>query len=257
MQANNSQIVFFLIITTFLILLLLASIVTILYLYQKKRLLFQEALSQTRLEIQEETFQNISREIHDNIGLSLTLAKLHLNTLSYNPTKKRSILIASSIELISQAINDLSDISKNLNSEAICHHGLLNAIQIKLDKIKKTGRYSVRFEVEGHPVFMHSQKELILYRIFQEALNNIIKHARATSINVILNYTSTVLQLEIHDNGVGINYHEIEKGTQTKIMTGLTNIKKRAKMLNGICDITTSSNGTTISVTLPFEKDEK
>ncbi|MGB8193087.1 MAG: ATP-binding protein [Chitinophagaceae bacterium] len=235
----------------------MATIAIIFYLYQKKRILFNEHLSQALLEIQEETFQNISREIHDNIGLSLTLVKLHLNSLNLNTAKNTSITVASSIELISQAIIDLSDISKGLNSDAICSHGLLNVLQIKLDKLKKSGRFAIGLEIDGQPIFMNSQKELLLYRIFQEALNNIIKHAKANSITVYLNYTVTFIQLKIKDDGIGINYEEIEKAKSIKIMTGLSNIKKRTKMLNGTCNIISDSSGTTICITVPLEKNEK
>lgn len=256
MQTANSQIVAFLFITTFLIVLLLASIVTILFLYQKKRIIFHDQIAQAQLEIQEETFQNISREIHDNIGLSLTVAKLHLNTINLQSLQSAHFLIESSIELIGQAINDLSDISKSLNSDTICNHGLLNAIDIKLDKIKKAGKFKVVFRIKGDPVFMHSQKEVILYRIFQESLNNIIKHSKADKISVLLIYDGS-LQLIVKDNGIGISKDEIENATPCKIMTGLNNIKKRTKMLNGIFNLDSNNLGTTIHITVPLEKDEK
>ena len=73
----------------------------------------------TQLEIQEDTFQHISREIHDNINLSLTLAKLNLNTLNWSEKEKAISQVNSSIDLISQSIANLSDISKSLNSDII------------------------------------------------------------------------------------------------------------------------------------------
>ena len=169
MQAGGNLIVFFLLMTTFLVILLMSVIAAILYLHQQKRVAFHEHLTNTQLEIQEETFQNISREIHDNIGLSLTVAKLNLNTLDLNQTKNALAAIESSIELIGHAINDLSDISKGLNSEAIGSLGLLNVLQMELDKIKRSGKYKILLTVDGTPVFMNSQKELILFRVAQEA----------------------------------------------------------------------------------------
>lgn len=235
----------------------MTSIVVILYLYQKKRIMFQETIVQTQLEIQEETFQNISREIHDNIGLSLTLAKLHLNTLTLNNPRKTHPLIEYSIELIGQAINDLSDISKSLNSDIVLNYGLLNLIEIKLDKLAKSGKFSVDFKVEGQVIFIHSQKELILYRIFQEALNNIIKHSKADSLAVYLVFDLYNVRLTIRDNGIGINEDQLEYTKSSKIMTGLGNIKKRTKMLNGECNILSNKTGTSITVMVPLEKNEK
>lgn len=257
MQTDDGQIIAFLLITTVLILLLMISIVSILYLYHRKKITFQESIIQSQLEIQEETFQIISREIHDNIGLCLTLAKLNLNTFSVQECNTDSHLVQSSIELISQAIIDLSDISKSMNAEAIVDHGLLNAIKIKLDKLKKIETFNVQFDVTGDPVFMHSKKELIVFRIFQESLNNIIKHSKAYLIKVHVDYGIHNLMLEIKDNGIGLDMDHVEKNKSSRIMTGLANIKKRTKMLNGICNITGDNTGTTIQILVPLEKNEK
>src|SRR5688572_26852866 len=209
MSSGSSQIAIFLVTTTLLILALLGLIVTLLYFHQKRRISFQEHLVSTQLEIQEETFQNISREIHDNIGLSLTLAKLHLNTLSQSQTTSPNI--TSSIELITQAINDLSDISKSLNSEAIRTQGFLNVLQQNLERLKKSGKFKISLDITGQPIFMDDRTEIVLYRITQEALNNIIKHSNAEEIRFNLHYTETHLKLMIADNGVGINWPQLEK----------------------------------------------
>src|SRR5690349_14989076 len=132
---TNDQIRLFLIVTTLLILFLVALISTILFLYQKKRIAFiknfeaakldyERNLLRTQLEIQEHTFQNISREIHDNISLSLTLAKLNLNTVIVTERNSSTDSLQNSVALISNAIKDLSNISKTLNSEVISSHGL-------------------------------------------------------------------------------------------------------------------------------------
>ena len=251
MQTGN-QITIFLLVTTFLILVLLGSVITGIYFFQKKKILFQKHLAITKLEIQEETFQNISREIHDNIGLSLTLAKLHLNTLTLDQSQTISPNIMSSIELITQAINDLSDISKSLNSDAIRTQGFLNVLKQNLERIKKSGKYEISLEIEGQPVFMDEQTELVLYRITQEALNNIIKHSNASEIQFKLHYTETYLRLSIHDNGIGINWAQLEKTKSKRIMAGLNNMKARIKIVNGTCIIHSDDSGTTVIVTAPI-----
>ena len=96
---DKSQIIFFIIIPTILIFLLAGLIITILYFYQKRQIIYEKNLNalkldfeknilKTQVEIQEQTFQNISREIHDNISLSLTLAKLNLNTINWNENQE-------------------------------------------------------------------------------------------------------------------------------------------------------------------------
>jgi two-component system, NarL family, sensor kinase len=257
MQAGNSQIITFLIAITILVLLLVGVIITMLYLHQNRRIAFHEQLANTHLEIQEETFQHLSREIHDNIGLSLTLAKLYLNTLDTTPTLKQSTQIASSIELISQAISDLSHISKSLNSEAIKTEGFISVLRMKLEKIQNTKKFEVRLKINGEPIFMESQSELIIYRITQEALNNIIKHSKATHIHVTLSYFENSLMVEIRDNGVGINWSSLEKTKSGQMPAGLNNMKKRAKMINGSCEIKSDHTGTTVVVTIPLQINER
>jgi two-component system, NarL family, sensor kinase len=257
MQTGNSQITIFLIVTTLLIVLLVGVIVTVLYIHQNRRISFQESLSNSQLEIQEETFQHVSREIHDNIGLSLTLAKLYLNTLDLNLQQHTPPTIKVCIDLISQAISDLSYISKSLNTEAIKSEGFLSALQMKLTTISKTEKFAIKFIINGDAVFMESQTELILYRITQEALNNILKHSKATDIDISLTYTKAYLMLEIKDNGIGINWEEIEKVRSAKMIAGLNNMKKRAKMINGSCEITSSQNGTIVLVTIPLQTNDK
>lgn len=252
MQTNNYHIVSFWIAITILILLLLGAIVTMLYFHQNRRIAFRQQLVNTQLEIQEETFQHISREIHDNIGLSLTLAKLYLNTLPGMPPQKHAAVIESSVDLISQAINDLSHISKGLNSEAIKAEGFLSALQMKLEKLKKVEKFIIKFTICGNPVFLESQTELIIYRITQEALNNIIKHSKATEINISLSYENVSLILKIQDNGIGINWATTEKTKSLKMSAGLNNMKKRAKMINGSCEIKSDHTGTIVLVTIPL-----
>ena len=104
---------------------------------------------------------------------------------------------------------------------------------------------------------MDSQSELILYRITQEALNNIIKHSKATRINIILTYTETDLIVAVQDNGVGISWSEYEKNKPFKMSAGLNNMKKRAKMINGSFEIKSNETGTTVLVTIPLQTNEK
>ncbi|TMI86028.1 MAG: hypothetical protein E6H06_21375, partial [Bacteroidetes bacterium] len=123
MQKAHYDIVLFLLVSTFLILLMAGFIVTILYLYRKKQLAYfktieelkfdyEKNLLHTQLEMQEQTLEHIAREIHDNISLSLTLAKLNLNTLDWNQPSRYRNQIDTSLQQISKAITDLSDISK-------------------------------------------------------------------------------------------------------------------------------------------------
>lgn len=263
MQANKFDIVTFLIVTTILILLLAGLIVTLIYLYQKKQLVHQQnletlkldhekTLMSAQLEIQEETFQHISREIHDNINLSLTLAKLHLNTLNWNERERMTYQINSSIELISQSIINLSDISKSLNSDIINSQGLITAIKKEIQNIQETGLFSVGLNITGDPVYMDVQKELIIFRIIQEAFNNIIKHAKATKSEITLHYDNTGVHITILDNGKGFIQSDYIATNKTG-KAGLKNMETRTKMINGKMKVeSVIDKGTVLSFYIPY-----
>ncbi len=258
------QIKTFVIITTLLILLLVVMTTSILLLYQKKKLAFAKDLEtlktnheknilKTQLEIQESTFQDISREIHDNIGLSLTLAKLNLNTMDYKLVDKAMEAVQFSINLITKSISDLKDISKGLNSEAIANMGLIGALDLEVTKLKKSGIKDVRLSTTGKITYLNPQKELILFRIIQESLNNIIKHANAEIITIELNYAEKELNLIVQDNGVGFNKEEVEIKRGGRIMEGMRNISIRTKQINGDLQvISRPKNGTTILINAPY-----
>lgn len=262
MQSEKNTIVISIIITSIFILLLILLIAFITFLFNRRHLDhrrrietlksdFEKTLLSTQLEIQEHTFQNISREIHDNIGLSLTLAKLNLNTLSWNNISTTKEKIIGSIEFISKAIEDLSYISKTLNTAFIEENGLLTALDVEIKKIKKLGVFQVQFEVLGSPVYMITQKELVIFRIVQEVLHNSIKHAQATVLRIFLNYMEEKVVVEIDDNGKGFENKQSEfiknKGT------GLLNIVKRTSLIDGICRITSEpSKGTKVTMEIPY-----
>lgn len=264
MQNTNSEIIIVVVVTTVVFLFLLSFIAAVLFLYQKKNILYYKQLEdvknnydknmlQTQLEFQEQTFQEISREIHDNIGLSLTLAKLHLNTVTYEDKSKISENVNASVDLIGKAIQDLSDISKNLNSEVIKTNGFYNALKIEIEKIARSKKCDINFEEEGNMIFIDAQKELILFRIVQEALNNILKHASASTISIRLKYDVSHICLFIEDNGVGFNTSEKERQKGNKINNGLINMRTRSAMINGTLEVNSvEGRGTRISVTAPY-----
>ncbi|MBI3139535.1 MAG: ATP-binding protein [Sphingobacteriales bacterium] len=251
----------FLIAVTFLILLMASFILLMVYNYQKRQMVFHESfkkvqddyeknLIQTQLEIQEQTFQHISREIHDNISLSLTLAKLQLNTFDWNDRERSGLKLESSISLIGNSIAELSDISKSLNADIIAQNGLLRAIEEELERIRQTGLFGIRYELTGSPVYMDSQRELIIFRIIQEALNNVIKHAGAKEVVLTLDYHPNRLEIRISDNGRGFDPERIRGNGHA----GLKNMETRAKILMGEMQIDSSPHaGTCLIFTIPIE----
>ncbi len=258
LKAPTEFVIIFIIISVILILALVVFITIIIYRYQQKQNAYykdieslkashENTLLQSQLEIQEQTFQHISREIHDNIGQKLTLAKLHLNTLNYAETGKSILQVNDSVDMISEAINDLSDLSHSMSSEIILNNGLIKALEFEAAQLTKSGKYKISFSATGRPIFMNANTELVLFRIVQESLNNIVKHAHASAIDINLHYNTFLLTMEINDNGMG--FYTDMPGTGT----GLKNIKKRAGMLKGDLKITSApQNGTKIKIEIPI-----
>lgn len=253
-----------LIFTTLAILLLASLILFLVYSYRRKQMHFEESLknlhsdyekniTQAQLEMQEQTFQHISREIHDNITLSLTLSKLNLHTLDLNNREKNTEKLNAAIELITKSIADLSDISKSLNADIIIQHGLLKAVEEEILRIRQAGLFSIQYELTGNPVYMESRKELIIFRIIQEAFNNIIKHAGADEAGLILHYNTKTLHISVSDNGNGFDKELIIANTNGG-QAGLKNMATRVAMLKG--EMKTNSQpgkGTILSFSIPFE----
>src|SRR5207253_2048785 len=129
-------------------------------------------LLKTQIEVQEQTFQHISREIHDNINLSLTLAKLNLNTLNWEDLLQVKCAVKSSVETLGTAIVDLSNLSKSTSTDTIKNLGLLTSIQLEIERIRSTNKFLINLNVFGDPFYLDSEKELIMFRIIQEAFNN-------------------------------------------------------------------------------------
>lgn len=242
-----------------LLLLFISFIVTIVYKYQQKqnayykgmeelKITYESAMLQSQLEIQEQTFQNISREIHDNIGQKLTLAKLYLNTLGKTDTKFINQKVTDAIGLIGESINDLSNISRSMSSEIILSNGFIKALEHESAQLQKSGLFKITLSIAGDIRFLEARKELVLFRIVQEALNNIVKHAAAGIILINLHYHKNLLNLEIIDNGKGF---VIDDNTQQGM--GLVNMAKRANTLDGKCIINSRlDNGTSIKIEIPL-----
>src|SRR5262245_60417708 len=213
MQKLSEDIVLVIIITLF-ILLVTSFIVIFIILYQKRHQSFikekanlhhefQQTLLQSQIEIQEQTLHTISQEIHDNIGQVLSLVKLNLGTMTINNLEILQQKIYDSKELVGKAIQDLRSLAKGLNTSFINDLGLLRSVEIELDTVSKISGLITRLEITGATVRLDAKKELILFRIIQEVINNTIKHAQATELLIQINFDIGVLKITITDNGKG------------------------------------------------------
>jgi two-component system, NarL family, sensor kinase len=217
---------------------------------QQLRTDFQQELLRAQVEIQEQTFQNISQEIHDNIGQMLSLVKLNLGMADINEPETANEKIQRSREIVTKAIIDLRDLSKSLNPEAIMKIGLNEALQRELLVVAKAGQYEVNLSQNGDPFRLDPQKELIIFRIFQEILNNIIKHSEAKTVNVILDFQRPQFTLTVSDDGEGFDASKLES-EETYIGQGVRNMYARAKVIGAEFNLVSTLNkGTKVVIEL-------
>src|ERR1700750_1824105 len=138
---------------------------------------FHQELLKTQLEVQEQTLNYISTEIHDNITQVLSFVKLTLANIASSSEGEKKSKIDESRQLVAQTISDLRDLSKSLSFEHIASLGLVQTIEIEVDRINKSGLLNAQIQIDGASYSLGDQRELVLFRIFQEALNNTLKHA--------------------------------------------------------------------------------
>lgn len=232
-KRNQQTILIFMFITLALTLMLLGALF---WFYKSKsreklRLHHQELLH-AKLEIQEQTYRNISQELHDNIGQVLSLAKLNINTIDLNNVSGTNDKLSASKILISKAIQDIRDLSKSLNTDFISEIGLDNAVNQQLELLKRTGLYTTQLIVHGEVYHFEPERELLIFRILQELLNNIVKHAEASEIVVSMRYEKDKLIFEIEDNGKGFDM-QTQQFYPNKGL-GLRSIQNRIKLVGGV-----------------------
>ncbi len=208
------------------------------------------ALLQSQIEIQEQTFTNISQELHDNIGQSLSLAKLNLSTIKLNDSLKVQESIDETKALISETLVNIRDLSRSMLGEKISEIGLEKAIRNELKILKNTGDYVIDFTTSDISNSFTPQQELVAFRIIQETLHNIVKHAEATEILINIDHQTAFSVITIADNGKGFDTNALDKNESG---VGLKNMKNRAKLINADFFIESSlTKGTKSSLKIKF-----
>ncbi len=187
---------------------------------------YEQTIFKAQLEIQEQTFKNISQEIHDNIGQVLSLAKLNLNVIPKNESSEK---IGLTEELLTKAISDLRDLSKSLSAEKIADTGIAIAFAQEMAIIEKAAKnIHTEFFYNDEPVLLSREHIIVTFRIIQELLQNIIKHAKADKIKLQLLGSENETTILLEDNGIGFDMTGLD---ETKTGIGLKNIKQRCKLI--------------------------
>lgn len=218
-------------------------------------------LSISLFTAREEEQRRIAMELHDELGQSLAALKMQTRIMEndfltvgkkqQDKIKKWSAVLR---ENISQIIEDVRLLSKNLSPVIIEDLGLDAALQQLIDNFTEAQGISCSFHPAPLQNITSTDGKRIVYRLVQESLNNICKHAKATHIDFSIKINQEQIFLSLADNGKGFHVQEILARPQSQRGIGLTAMSERVKMLGGKFDIQSIiSQGTTVSFTIPFD----
>lgn len=211
---------------------------------------FENELLKSQMEVQEQTMQNVASNLHDNIGQLLSLLVVTLSTIKPGQPLRIPEKVDSASQLAKRAIKELRQLSRLMYGQDLIRMGLAEAIAFELDYLKTAGLHTIRFNNNYKSKEGQTDKEIILFRIFQEVLNNAVRHAEASTIDVSIDQNDQYLELAIKDNGKGFNETDLPK---EKKGMGLFNIRKRVALIAGEVNIITApENGTEIKIVIPY-----
>ncbi len=236
-----------------------------------KRKLIEEELIESRKKlrelsnylqrIQEEEKQKLMREIHDNLGQILSSIKYKLETFITSgnfPTEDKKTL-GELIAYLNLAYSEIKNLTYNLKPKILEDLGLIPALRDLCEQISNQSGIKGTFNSFGEDGNINTELEINLFRLSQEALNNIVKHSEAKEFSIQLTIDEEYLRLIIEDDGVGFNLKQVEKEQISSKSMGLINMQERVLAFNGELIIESSpGEGTEIMVEIPLtEANEK
>lgn len=220
---------------------------------QEQKLIQQKQEATLKILLAEEKErQRIAADLHDSLGQLLSAIKMNLSSIEeneginnapYNSILKKTLLLTD------EGCKEVRNISYNLKPNALIEKGLLYALQMFIDKIDAS-KIKINLEATGLDKRLPAEVEIVLYRTIQEVVNNVLKHAKASVIDIALIKDEDGLSCTIEDNGIGFNKHIIQYGL------GLKSIENRIKYLQGNVEWDSSPyKGTLVAIHIPMVDD--
>lgn len=226
---------------------------------QARELLRGELLHQV-VSVQERERQRIARDLHDGAGQSLTALGLGFaavsETVKTNPTLAAAQLTELK-QMSTQALGELRDLIRDLRPSLLDDLGLVPALQNQVQTFQAHSGVATVLKVEGGVHRLPSDIETIVFRIAQEALTNIAKHARATMATVTLTFDPHTIHLDVQDNGRGFLVEEaLDSGTEPRHAWGLLGMQERVALVGGNCRVqSTPGQGTAVQISIPLSNE--
>jgi len=242
--------------------MLVGFIIYFIFFYRQKQLLhieaekrlkaeYEKGLAESQVAIQDNVLRHVSSEIHDNLGQIASLLKMQLYSFPMPETIAGQKKLSESRDLLSKLIKDLKALSINLNKDFIVENGLAFALQNEVDRINQTGIVCVHIQIPDERVELGDAKEIFLFRMGQEILNNMLKYAHASDIWVVLHVENGTLHYSFKDNGRGFHVDETLQSGLKKGHSGLHSLQKIAGLMHAELKINSVINkGSEFMITL-------
>ncbi len=233
---NLSETDFVIIFSTFIILIVVLMMVSIygifikkkseLLLYQqKKEASFEQELSISQIEIKEQTLNYIGQELHDDLGQKLSVARLMTNKILFSDGGEEKTITREINELLGECIQDIRNLSKIFITKQVEHFGLIDSVEREIHRIERLELLAVHSRINDRNFEMNPDHEVILFRIVQECINNVIKHSKSNSVELIIENQQKFIEVSVNDKGIGFSKSKSNDGS------GLKNMMFRAKII--------------------------
>ena len=234
----------------------IANTVAVSFVEQRERVIRRQQKALQILHVQEEERKRISRELHDEVGQALAAINTHLALVQRERIEDHDPALRTGIADVERvlvgAMERMHSFARALRSAALDDLGLLPALRAYLkDYAERTGLL-VRFERSAKDPSLNAEQKTALFRIAQESLTNVAKHAQATEVVVTLGLAKSGIQLRIKDNGKGFALKQ-QRTAAEKNRLGLLGMQERARLVNGRCLVRSVPGwGTTVTVEVPL-----
>jgi PAS domain S-box-containing protein len=213
----------------------------------------EHAVTQALIEGQEAERRRIAQELHDGLGQSLTAIRLHLNALESDVSQfaqKNQNAFEKLKVILQTTTQEVKSISRDLMPNVLKDYGLVKALEFLCQTINETNQVRVLLQVYRMEQELDQPRKVGLYRVAQELINNALKHAQASQIDVQLVAHQDSIVLTVEDNGQGF---DVPAENRPSSSYGLRNIETRVKSLNGTFAINSRpGEGTLITVEIPL-----
>jgi two-component system, NarL family, sensor kinase len=217
----------------------------------------QKVLLNASVRLQEEERQRIAADLHDDAGPLLATARLYLTENLVNQDKATQLQsIFQARQILDDTIQLIRNISHSLMPPTLKNFGLESAVNDLFQKISGSGSINASSRFHDYKERLKSEKELLIFRIIQELVNNILKHSNASFIHLTQNMHGDFFILRMHHDGRGIVQNDFEKLNKSNIGLGLKNISSRLRVAQGRIHFEKDQSQTYYKITLEIPRDD-